>query len=107
MIGLTIEQARALNWIERFIIDKKMSPTFDEITEGLGLRSKSGTKRLVDGLSDRGFITVMPFHARSIKLVRMKLIGVPDAELIAELVSRGYRISGVSDDPATGADRPA
>lgn len=67
--GLTPAQSKALAFIERHITANGVSPSFDEIAEGLGLASKSGVHRLVVGLEERGRIRRMPDRARSIEIV--------------------------------------
>jgi repressor LexA len=66
--GLTRRQLEAYQFIERFVAARGYSPTFEEIRAALGLRSKSGIGRLVNGLTQRGFITLIPGRKRSIAL---------------------------------------
>ncbi len=48
-----------------------VSPSFDEMKDALGLKSKSGIHRLVTGLEERGFIRRLPHRARAIEVLRL------------------------------------
>jgi len=48
-----------------------VSPSFDEMREALGLRSKSGIHRFITALEERGFIRRLPYRARAIKIIRL------------------------------------
>ena len=48
-----------------------MSPSFDEMKDALGLRSKSGIHRLISGLEERGFIRRLPHRARALEVLRL------------------------------------
>ncbi|MFO1156203.1 MAG: repressor LexA, partial [Rhodospirillales bacterium] len=51
---LTKKQYELLLFIDRRLRDSGVSPSFDEMKEALGLRSKSGIHRLMTGLEERG-----------------------------------------------------
>ena len=55
---------------ERLRVDG-ISPSFDEMRESLGLKSKSGVHRLLGSLQERGFIRRLPHRARAIEVLRM------------------------------------
>jgi repressor LexA len=48
-----------------------VSPSFDDMRQALGLRSKSGIHRLVTALEERGFIERIPHRARCLRVLRM------------------------------------
>ena len=48
-----------------------MSPSFDEMKDALGLRSKSGIHRLMTGLEERGFVRRLPHRARALEVLRL------------------------------------
>jgi len=48
-----------------------VSPSFDEMKEALGLKSKSGIHRLITGLEERGFIKRLAHRARALEVVRL------------------------------------
>jgi repressor LexA len=47
-----------------------VSPSYTEMQDHLGLKSKSGVHRLIGALEDRGFIQRVPRKARCIKILR-------------------------------------
>jgi SOS-response transcriptional repressor LexA len=67
--GLTKRQADALRFIRGYHAEHGITPTFTEIMEAMDLRSKSSVHHLITGLEERGFITRIPYLARSIALV--------------------------------------
>jgi repressor LexA len=68
---LTKKQYELLLYIDRRLKEKGISPSFDEMKEALGLRSKSGIHRLITGLTERGFLRRLPHRARALEVVRM------------------------------------
>jgi len=66
--GLTPVQHRCLLFIRQFVEKNGFSPTYAEIAEALGLASKAGVWRMVHGLVERGYLTVLRDRARSIAL---------------------------------------
>ena len=68
---LTRKQHELLLFINRRLNDQGISPSFDEMKEALGLRSKSGIHRLISGLEERGFIRRLPHRARALEVVRL------------------------------------
>jgi len=69
MIGLTHRQQQALDYIHDYIAARGIPPSFDEISDGAGIGTKSGVFRIVNALVERGHIRRMPGRARSIELV--------------------------------------
>lgn len=65
--GMTKRQADLLAFIRRYWAENKYPPSFDEMKDALGLRSKSGVHRLVYGLVERGKVRFLPNRARSIE----------------------------------------
>lgn len=53
-----------------FIDSCATTPSFDEMRAALGLASKGGVHRLIDGLEERGFIRRLRRKARAIEVVR-------------------------------------
>lgn len=68
MIPLTHQQARALDLI-REANARGTSPTFEELREHLGLASKSGVARLLDGMEQRGAVRRMWHRPRALEAV--------------------------------------
>jgi repressor LexA len=58
------------------LIDMKLSatgvpPSYDEMKDALGLKSKSGIHRLITGLEERGVIRRLPHRARAIEVLKL------------------------------------
>ncbi|MEQ8252928.1 MAG: transcriptional repressor LexA [Oceanibaculum nanhaiense] len=68
---LTRKQYELLTFINRRLNESGVSPSFDEMKEALGLRSKSGIHRLITGLEERGFIRRLPHRARALEVLRL------------------------------------
>jgi hypothetical protein len=68
--GITAKQHEALVFIRDYIRETGgISPSMDEIKEGLNLSSKSGAHGLVSGLVQRGYLRRLPIRSRSIQIV--------------------------------------
>ncbi len=68
---LTRKQQELLVFIHDRLQQGGISPSFDEMKEALGLKSKSGIHRLITGLEERGFIRRLPHRARALDVMRM------------------------------------
>ena len=68
---LTRKQYELLLYLEQRLSEDGISPSFDEMREALGLRSKSGIHRLITGLVERGFIKRLPHRARAIEIIKL------------------------------------
>jgi repressor LexA len=68
---LTRKQYELLVFINRRLTESGISPSFEEMKEALGLKSKSGIHRLISGLEERGFIRRLPHRARALEVVRL------------------------------------
>ncbi len=68
---LTHKQHELLVYINRRLADSGVSPSFEEMKEALGLKSKSGIHRLISGLEERGFIRRLPHRARALEVVKL------------------------------------
>ena len=71
---LTRKQHDLLIYIHKCLRGNGISPSFDEMKDALGLRSKSGIHRLITALEERGFIRRLPHRARALEVLRL-----PDA----------------------------
>jgi DNA-binding MarR family transcriptional regulator len=69
-VGLTAQQHTLLIYIGRYIEANGYPPSFDEMKDALGLRSKSGIHRLITALEERGAITRLSNRARAIEIIR-------------------------------------
>lgn len=68
---LTRKQHELLQYLHRHLSSQGVSPSFDEMKDALGLKSKSGIHRLITGLEERGFIRRLAHRARAIEILRM------------------------------------
>jgi len=68
---LTRKQTDLLLYINRRLQEDGVSPSFDEMRDALGLKSKSGIHRLISGLEERGFIRRLPHRARALEVMRL------------------------------------
>ena len=68
---LTRKQHELLLFINERLSRGGVSPSFDEMKEALGLKSKSGIHRLITGLEERGFIRRLAHRARALEVVRL------------------------------------
>ena len=68
---LTAKQQQLLLFIHGRLKDDGISPSFDEMKDALGLKSKSGIHRLINALEERGFIKRMTNRARALEVIRL------------------------------------
>jgi len=68
---LTKKQQELLLFIHHRLGDGGVSPSFDEMKDALGLKSKSGIHRLITGLEERGFLRRLPHRARALEVLRL------------------------------------
>ncbi len=93
---LTKKQYELLSLLNTRIKETGVPPSFDEMKDALGLKSKSGIHRLISGLEERGFIRRLPHRARALEILKLpeNMTDTPDnttnmPEIIAENVIRG------------------
>ena len=67
---LTKKQRELLLFLEERIAQSGVTPSFEEMKNKVGLKSKSGIHRLISALEDRGFIKKLPFKARAIEILK-------------------------------------
>mgnify|MGYP000451078322 CR=1 FL=1 len=69
---LTKKQKLLLDYIHQETVKNEgVCPSFDEMREHMGLKSKSGIHRLIKALEVRGFIRRIPNCARAIEVIRL------------------------------------
>lgn len=68
---LTKRQYQLLMLIEKKLREDGVAPSFDEMKDEIGLKSKSGIHRLISGLEERGFIRRLPNRARALEVLRL------------------------------------
>ncbi len=104
---LTRKQYELLVYIDQRLKEGGVSPSFDEMKDALGLRSKSGIHRLITGLAERGFIRRLPHRARALEVMRLpenipskpgrRAKPLPGADRFSPNVIRGdFKLSGTN-----------
>lgn len=68
---LTKRQMDLFKYLDSYISEHDgLAPSFDEMREAIGLKSKSGIFLLMKGLQDRGFIRTIPNRARAVEILK-------------------------------------
>ena len=67
---LTAKQHELLHFIQERLDSSGISPSFEEMKEALGLKSKSGIHRLISALEERGFLRRLPNRARALEVLK-------------------------------------
>src|ERR1043165_5926085 len=67
----TRKQYELLMFINSHLQAHGVSPSFDEMKEALGLRSKSGIHRLITALEERGFLRRLAHRARALEVIKL------------------------------------
>jgi repressor LexA len=101
---LTKKQHELLTFIDNRIQDTGISPSFDEMKEALGLKSKSGIHRLITALEERGFLRRLRHRARALEVVKL-----PENAAARAAGGGGFRpnvIEGGRSKQAPQAQRP-
>jgi len=76
---LTRKQHELLVHIDRHLRETGVSPSFEEMKDALGLRSKSGIHRLISALEERGFLRRHHHRARALEVLRLPEDRMPRA----------------------------
>ena len=68
---VTKRQLDLLLFVHKYIMDNTIAPSFEEMREGMGLKSKSGIHKHLTALEERGFILRLPGRCRAIEIIRL------------------------------------
>ena len=68
---LTTKQRDLLMLIHTRLRETGIAPSFEEMKDAVGLKSKSGIHRLITALEERGFLRRLPQRARALEVVRL------------------------------------
>ncbi|MDJ0948442.1 MAG: transcriptional repressor LexA [Alphaproteobacteria bacterium] len=99
---LTRKQNELLLYINDYLSKTGTSPSFDEMKDALGLKSKSGIHRLITGLEERGFIRRLPHRARALEVLRMPQTATAEGKTPARQSFAPNVIRGEFDRPLHG-----
>ena len=83
---LTKKQHQLLLFLQERISQSGVTPSFEEMKNRVGLKSKSGIHRLVSALEDRGFIKKLPFKARAIEILKLPNINSKPLDLKPNII---------------------
>ena len=67
---LTFQQEKLLKFIIDYQKQNNVTPSFDEMKDGLDLKSKSGIHRIVSALEERRYIKKLNNRARAIEIIK-------------------------------------
>jgi|TARA_B100001964_G_scaffold231838_1_gene286935 repressor LexA len=68
---LTKKQRNLLIFVNKKIRSTGVSPSYEEMKNSLGLKSKSGIHRLISALEERKFIRRLPHKARALEVLKL------------------------------------
>ena len=68
---LTKKQRNLLMFVNKKIRSTGISPSYEEMKNSLGLKSKSGIHRLISALEERGFIKRLAHKARALEVLKL------------------------------------
>lgn len=68
---LTRKQHELLTFVNEALETTGIAPSYDEMKDAVGLKSKSGIHRLITALEERGFIRRLPHRARAVEVVKL------------------------------------
>lgn len=67
---LTRKQLHLTRFIQVYMAQNVIAPSYEEMMRGTGEKPKSGINRIVTSLEERGFIRRIPHRARALEIVR-------------------------------------
>jgi repressor LexA len=79
---LTRKQHDLLEFIDQHLRQTGCSPSFEEMKDAIGLKSKSGIHRLISALEERGFLRRHRHRARALEVMRLPADAVPQSRPI-------------------------
>ena len=104
---LTFQQEKLLKFIIDYQKQNNVTPSFDEMKDGLDLKSKSGIHRIVSALEERGYIKKLNNRARAIEIIKnVNLIDTENSKNKNSIISipilgkiaAGLPIEAISDN---------
>ncbi|PCI64529.1 MAG: repressor LexA [Kordiimonadales bacterium] len=98
---LTAKQQQLLQFIHERLSQNGVSPSFDEMKDALGLKSKSGVHRLINALEERGFIRRMANRARALEIIKQPDIHATVSAAPSNVISGNF---GASPAPVSEPD---
>ena len=88
---LTRKQHELLMYVNERLRTDGISPSFDEMKDALGLKSKSGIHRLITALEERGFLRRLPHRARALEVLKLPDAVAAAAAFAPNVIPGGFR----------------
>ncbi|MEH6756538.1 MAG: transcriptional repressor LexA [Parasphingorhabdus sp.] len=103
---LTPKQHELLCFIHNSLEESGVSPSFEEMKDALGLKSKSGVHRLISALEERGFLRRLPNRARALEVTKLPEGGnlKPLASNVIDIAADPVRSASVKEIPVVAND---
>ena len=86
---LTAKQKQLLDFLKTYQEANEHAPSFDEMKDAIGLKSKSGIHRLVSALEERGHIRRLANRARAIEILSDSPTATMDNVIQADFSNSG------------------
>ena len=103
---LTAKQRDLLNFLKRYQDEFDHAPSFDEMKDAIGLKSKSGIHRLVSALEERGHIRRLANRARAIEIVETPTTTDETSQNTTEMDNVVQASFGTNHNKATSLSLP-
>ena len=84
---LTPKQHKLLVFIDEFIKETGHCPSFEEMKEAVGLKSKSGIHALLNSLIERGFVRKLAHKARALEVIKMPQVEQQEKDLLGNIAN--------------------
>lgn len=65
---LTAKERKCYDFVAATLTKDRVAPSYDEIMQYMGLRSKSGVHRIIQSVASKGYLYTIPGRARAISL---------------------------------------
>lgn len=99
---LTAKQRELLNFLKRYQDEFEHAPSFDEMKDAIGLKSKSGIHRLVSALEERGHIRRLANRARAIEIIDTTTSEQASEQASAAASDKATSVSSPVSSPVSG-----
>ena len=103
---LTAKQRDLLQFLKRYQDEFDHAPSFDEMKDAIGLKSKSGIHRLVSALEERGHIRRLANRARAIEIIETPTSTDEASQNMPEMDNVVQASFGTSQNQATSLSLP-
>lgn len=103
---LTKKQKELLLFIHERMAAGDIAPSFEEMKDHLGLKSKSGIHRLISALVERGYLERLPHRARAIEVKRLPEGYRPEEDDHTRAASQAREVRAVQSEAANTEQIP-